>query len=343
MIMDKGLVSVHLVSWNGMSHLQSCLQSVVDQTYRPINIMVVDNGSIDGTVQWLASEYPQVHVLRNTRNLGFCHGHNQAIRITDSPYVLCLNQDVVLTPNWIAQAVNILETQPQIGSVGGKLLRYSYTDEELKSVVPSAIIDSAGLRVYRSRHTVDRGSGEQDSGQYNRSEPVFGLSGACVLFRRQALESIRYRDEYFDEDFFAYKDDVDVAWRLQRLNWTNWYDGTINAYHHRSIRGQDHIGNLQIVNNFKRRSRFNAAYSYRNHWLVAMKNESFDSIKSDLLWIGWYEIRKFFFLLLTRPSTLMGIVTAIRFRARMKAKAKLLNHVSKQSSVTIRNRWIATA
>lgn len=326
-----------------MTHLQSCLQSIVDQTYQPISIMVVDNGSIDGTVKWLASEYPQVHLLRNTRNVGFCRGHNQAIRITDSPYVLCLNQDVVLTPDWIAQAVNVLESQPQVGSVGGKLIRYSYSDEELKSVVPSGIIDSAGLRVFRSRHTVDRGSGEQDSGQFNRSEPVFGLSGACILLRRQALESIRYRDEYFDEDFFAYKDDVDLAWRLQRLNWTNWYEGSISAYHHRSIQGQEKTGNIQIAKNFKLRARFNAAYSYRNHWLVAMKNESFSSRRPDLPWIWWYEFRKIVFLLFTRPLALSGITGAIKLRASMKAKAVLLNHIAKQSAVAIRNRWIISS
>ena len=338
---DKPQVSIHIVAWNGMTHLQSCLQSIMNQTYQSISVMVVDNGSVDGTVPWLASEYPQVHMLRNTRNLGFCHGHNQAIRITDSPYVLCLNQDIVLTPDWVTKAVAILQAQPGIGSVGGKLLRYSYSDEELKSVVPSGIIDSAGLRVYRSRHTVDRGSGEQDSGQFDRAEPVFGLSGACTLFRRQALESIRFRDEYFDEDFFAYKDDIDIAWRLLRLDWVNWYEGTMVGYHHRSIQGQSKNSNKQIVKNFQRRAIFNAAYSYRNHWLLFMKNESSISLRPDLPWILWYEFRKIVFLLATRPAALGGVYRAMRLRSTMKAKAVLLNHVAKQTAGAIRNQWIA--
>lgn len=326
-----------------MTHLQSCLQSIMDQTYTNISVMIVDNGSIDGTVAWLASEYPQVHVLRNTRNLGFCRGHNQALRITDSPYVLCLNQDMVLTPQWIEQAVSDMEVDATIGAVGGKLLRYSYSEEELKSVMTSGIIDSAGLQVFRSRHTVDRGSGEQDAGQYDQVEAIFGLSGACVLFRRQALETIRFRDEFFDEDFFAYKDDIDVAWRLQRLGWVNWFDGKLVAYHHRSIQGQAKTTNVHIAKNFQRRSRFNATYSYRNHWLVAMKDESFASRRVDFFYIFWYEFRKGVFLLFTRPKVLSGIFSAWKLRSRMRAKAKLLNHVAKQTALDIRNRWMVTS
>src|SRR5689334_15634187 len=133
MTQSNPLVSVHIVAWNGMTHLPSCLQSLMQQHYQHFNIMVVDNGSVDSTVSWLASEYPQVHLLRNARNLGFCRGHNQAIRITESPYVLCLNQDMVLTPEWLTQAVATLEQRPDVGAVGGKLVRYSYSEEELKS------------------------------------------------------------------------------------------------------------------------------------------------------------------------------------------------------------------
>jgi len=336
---NKPLVSIHIVAWNGMTHLPSCLQSIMHQTYSATSTMVVDNGSADTTVKWLASEYPQVHLLRNARNLGFCRGHNQAIRITDSPYVLCLNQDMVLSPDWITQAVAVLEQRPEVGGVGGKMLRYSYSDEELKSVVISGIIDSAGLQIYRSRHTVDRGSGQDDHGQYDQAEEIFGLSGACVLFRRSALESIRFKDEYFDEDFFAYKDDIDVARRLQRLGWVNWYDGKIVAYHHRSIRGQSKTDNLNIAKNFRRRQRFNATYSYRNQWLLMIKHETWRSIWPDLPWVAWYEFRKAGFLLLTRPSALSGATSAFRLRKTMQTKAKLLTHVARQPAEAARRWW----
>lgn len=319
-------VSIHLVTWNGMTHIPSCVSAVQQQTYRPVDMMVVDNGSVDGTVKWLMSEHPEIHLLRNTRNLGFCRGHNQAIRLTEAPFVLCLNQDVVLTPTWLAQAMDWMEQRPEIGAVGGKLLRYEYTDEELKNVTPSDIIDSAGLQIYRTRHVVDRGIGQADHGSFLQPEAVFGLSGACVLFRRTALDSIRYQDEYFDEDFFAYKDDVDLSWRLLRQGWLNWYDGGMIAYHHRSIRGTAKIGNIQIAKNFQKRDVFNATYSYRNHWLLLMKHESWSSIWRDLPWVLWYEIRKFIFLLFTKPTALVGWQRAWKLRRQMKKKSQLLDN-----------------
>ncbi len=336
MIPDKPEVTVHIVSWNGLTHLPSCLRSVIGQTYSPINVMVVDNGSIDGTVPWLASEYPLVHVLRNTRNLGFCRAHNQAIRLTNAPYVLSLNQDMVLSPSWVEQAVRTMAKRPEIGALGGKLLRYSYSAEELKSVLVSDIIDSAGLKIYRSRHVIDRGSGQTDSGQYQRSAAVFGLSGAGIMFRRTALESIRYRDEYFDENIFAYKDDIDVARRLQRQGWINWYDGDLIAYHHRSVRGQATMNNLKIARNYRQRRQFNDSYSYRNQWLLLFKHETWSSLWPDLPWVAWYEFKKFVFLLMTHPRTLLGFWQAIKLRPIMRLKAKLMNHTARRPATDIR-------
>ncbi|MEK7637756.1 MAG: glycosyltransferase family 2 protein [Patescibacteria group bacterium] len=340
---DNPTVAVHIVAWNGLTHLPSCISAVQTQTYAPVSVLVVDNGSIDGTVPWLMSEHPQIHLLRNTRNLGFCRGHNQAIRITESPYVLCLNQDVVLTPAWIEQAVRVMAQRPEIGAIGGRLRRYEYSPEELKSVVPSGIIDSAGLRIFRSRHVSDRGSGQTDSGQFQQSEAVFGLSGACLLLRRQALESIRYRDEYFDENFFAYKDDVDLAWRMLRQGWVSWYDGQLIAYHHRSVRGQDSTANLRIARNYRQRQQLNAAYSYRNHWLLLMKNDTWSSIWRDLPWVAWYEIRKAAFLLMTRPITLAGFFYALRLRPAMRAKSVMINRRARRPATIIRTWWTKPA
>lgn len=330
-------VSVHAVVWNGMTHLPSSMAALARQTYDDYEVMVVDNGSIDSTVAWIGSEYPQFHLLRNTRNLGFCHGHNQALRLTDSTYVLALNQDVVLTPTWIEQAVRLMDSRSDIGAVGGKLIRYGYSAEELKTVEPSGILDSAGLRLYRTRHVNDRGSGQRDDGQYNGSEAVFGLNGACVLYRRSALESVRFQNEYLDEDFFAYKDDIDMAYRLLRQGWVNWYDGTVVAYHHRSVRGQSSTSNVQIARNFRRRQRLTDRLSYRNHWLNLMKNESWSSIYRDLPWVAWYELRKFLFLLVTRPKTIGGLFEALRLRPRILEKKRLIDHRAKHRADVIRN------
>lgn len=326
---DHPRVSVHIVTWNSRTHIGACLESVVRQRWQPLNVMVVDNGSVDGTVQWMEEHYPHLHVLRNTRNLGFCRAHNQAIRLTTAEYILVLNPDVILEPDWIERGVRFLDQHRDYDSFGGKLRRFSYSPDELKEVVPSDTLDSTGLYVYRSRHTIDRGSGEKDQGQYDHAENVFGHTGACCLFRREALESVRWQDEYFDEDFFAYKDDLDLAWRLQRRGWRSWYDPTAIAYHHRHIKGQSAVSDILIARHHSTRDRFNSFYSYRNHWLTILKNEQWSTLWRDFPWIVWYEGKKFVYLLVTHPSSLRGATNAWRLWPAMRRKARVLKHRAK--------------
>ncbi len=337
--MPNSRVAIHIVSWNSRTHLPSCLESVVRQSYQPIDILLVDNGSVDGTVTWLEENYPHLHVLRNTRNLGFCRAHNQALRLTDADYVLMLNPDVILEPDWIMRGVNFLNDHPNYGSFGGKLRRYSYSPDELKEVVRSGIVDSAGLRVFRSRHVIDRGSGEEDHGQFDHSGDVLGHSGACVLFRRKALETARFHDEYLDDDFFAYKDDTDLAWRLQRLGWPSWYDPLALAFHHRHIQGQSATSDILIARHHHTRDRFNSFYSYRNHWLLLFKNERWSTWWRDAVPMTWYEGKKFVFLLFSHPTSLRGLTSALRLWRRMRLKARLLDRHAKVSSLNIRQRF----
>ncbi|MBI3572605.1 MAG: glycosyltransferase, partial [Candidatus Kerfeldbacteria bacterium] len=319
-------------------HLPSCLESIREQTLQPHSILIVDNASVDGTVEWLREEWPHVHLLRNTRNMGFGRAHNQALRIGQQAYVLILNPDVVLTPNWLAQGVDWMESHPHAGSLGGLLRRFTYSREELKTVEFSDIIDSAGLHGFRSRHFVDRGAGLVDRGQFGQPEQVFGLSGACVLFRREALESIRWKNEFFDEDFFGYKEDIDLAWRLQRQGWEAWFVPRLVAYHHRHIQGAERQSTRAIIHHHRSRDRMIAAYSYRNHWLLLLKHESAQTWLRDWPWILAYELKKLAFTVIQRPSNLSVLISVIRLFPRMRQKAHVMNHQAKQPSIQVR-RW----
>ncbi len=336
---EPSRVSVHMVTWNSRTHLPASLPALMAQHYRPMDVMIVDNGSVDGTVTWLEEHYPQLHVLRNTRNLGFCRAHNQALRLTDAPYVLLLNPDVVLEPDWLQRGINFLESHPTYGSFGGKLRRFNYSPDELKEVQTSDVIDSTGLQAHRSRHVVDRGSGESDRRQYDQAGDVFGHSGACGLFRRSALESIRFHDEYLDDDFFAYKDDIDLAWRLQRRGWLSWYDPLALGWHHRHIQGLSSTSDRLIARHHRTRDRFNSFYSYRNHWLCLIKNERWSSGWRDAPWIIVYEAKKIVYLLWQQPQALSGLAGAWRLHRRMKAKAKLIDRHAKQTPLDIRQHF----
>ena len=305
--------------------------------------MIVDNASVDGTVRWIEEHYPQFHMLRNTRNVGYCRAHNQALRLTSSDYVLVLNPDVVLVGDWLQQAMTYLDAHEKAGSFGGKLLRFSYTSDELKEMVISPIIDSAGLQVNRNRHTVDRGSGQPDTGQFDSAEAIFGFSGACVMYRRSALDSVRWRDEFFDNDIFAYKDDLDISWRLQRMGWTAWYEPQAIAYHYRSIKGTSQTSDLLVARNYRSRSRFNSYYSYRNHWLVLFKNETWSTVWRDLPWIVIYEVKKFVFLTFTGRPSVAALISAFRLRTAMRKKAALMKHQSKRSALEVRQWFIQSS
>ena len=327
--------------WNGIVHLPTCFQSIEKQTNKNFSILVVDNGSLDGSVAWIRVNVPHAYILQNNRNLGFADAHNQAIRLSKAPYVLCLNQDFLLEPQWIESAVTYLDAHPEVASYGTRIVRYSYNEQALTGVDISGIIDSTGLRVTRSRHAFDRDSGRRTEDRAPHSEFVFGLSAACVMYRRSALESVRYQDEYFDDDFFAYKEDVDLSWRLQRAGWSAWYDDTITAYHHRSIRGQNSVSSLKLAQSHRHRTAINTRLSYRNHQLMLLKNETAGTFWPDSIQIVWYEFRKFVFLLFTGPKTLNAWVDVWRLAGRMRKKKAIIRQHARRSAGEVRQWFIS--
>ncbi len=334
--MTDARISIQLVSWNGIVHLPSCLRSIEAQTLKPKRLLIVDNGSVDETVRWLQANAPTAYVLRNNRNLGFCRGHNQAFRLANTPYVLCLNQDIVLDPQWLDRAVQIMDDHPEVGALGGMTVRSDYDENSLTGIKDSGIIDSTGLVVYRSRHAVDRDSGTARDTCHRPAGSVFGLNAACIVYRMAALESIRYQDEYFDDDFFAYKDDIDTSWRLRRAGWECWYDPRLIAFHHRTIRGEQSVSSLQIARQHRRRKQVNAWFSYRNHLLLLIKNETRATFWRDAAWILWYEFRKAGYLLVTQPRALTAWRDILKLRTNMRRKAKTIRTTARCTPMQIR-------
>ena len=278
-------ISIHIVTWNSLHVLPELLETISKQTYQSFKILAIDNGSTDGTVEFLQQNYPEIMILRNAKNLGFTAAHNQGIRYAiehwpqealDDHYLLITNPDTLWTPTFLEELMKEAQTHPQTGSFGGKLLRAfgdNVVDEVLRETVHSDIIDSTGLRAHKNRSMTDRGAGELDTGQYDDYKDVFGLSGALVLYRASALQDARYEDEFFDQDFFAYKEDVDLAWRLQHLGWESRYVPTAVAYHYRGMFGKEQQGFFECIRNRRAKSRTRSFYSNRNQWNLLMKNE----------------------------------------------------------------------
>src|SRR3989339_1749059 len=213
-------VSVQILTWNSIKYIADCLESIAKQEFIDYSVMVIDNGSNDETVEFVRLNYPTVSVLQNFRNLGYAKANNQGIMLAKSAYVLVINPDVILEPDYLKKMISFADKHPEAGSFGGKILKiftqaYDRQDQAgLRQIIKSDVIDSTGLEIFRSRKAVDRGEGQKDVGQFNSVQEIFGITGAAVMYRKTALDEAMVCNQYFDNDFFAYKEDVDLAWRL---------------------------------------------------------------------------------------------------------------------------------
>ena len=207
----------------------TCLRTLLAQTRPPDELVVIDNGSTDGSLDRLSAEHPAIKVQRNERNLGFARAANQAVAAATRKWLLLANLDVEFERDYIARLVAAGERDDRIGSVTGKLLRPKTTE--------GSIVDSTGHTIYRNGWAANRGEGELDEGQWERAEEVFGVTAAAPLYRVSMLTEIcEGAARPFDERFFAYIEDVDLDWRMRWLGWKAWYEPAV-ATHFRSATG----------------------------------------------------------------------------------------------------------
>jgi len=305
-------ISINVVTWNGMRFLPDVLKTIQAQTYQDFKIIVVDNGSTDGTVEYVRTNFPQITLLRNFRNLGFARGHNQGFHLAldrwpaeerDKRFVLITNQDLLLEPDFLENIAQFARANTRGAIFGGKLLRafFKPEDEDFEEKIKSGVLDSTGLVMKKSRRVIDRGAGEQDSGQYDEKSEVFGLSGALALIRASALDDIKYRDEYFDEDFFSYKEDIDMAWRMRLRGWQSYYVPEARAFHFRGAYSPVKASASEKIRLRRQRPFFIKVHSFSNHYLAMVKTGFVRHLLRDLPWIFFYEVRKCAFLFLFEP------------------------------------------
>ena len=251
-ITSKDKVSVTIVNWNGGDYIKKCLDSLDKQTFSNIEVIVVDNGSSDGSVEIL-EKYSSIKIIRNNENLGFSKAHNQAIRETTGEYVIPLNFDITLEPDFISEMLKAAKFSSEVGIVSGKLFK--------KSGEINRIIDTTGITM-NNMFPGDRGENEEDTGKYEDYEFVFGASGAAPLIKREMLEDIKTDGEYFDEDFVYYVEDVDLCWRAQIAGWKCIFTPYAVGYHER--------GATRKTSDSVRKGYF--VIGYRNRYCAIFKN-----------------------------------------------------------------------
>ena len=209
-------ITIVIPNYNGMRFLEGCLKSLEAQTDRDFEILMIDNGSTDGSVSWVREHYPAVRIRAYRHNTGFCKAVNAGIRLSRTKYVLLLNNDVVCDPNMVRMLHQAMDRKRRAFSCCAKLL----------NMADPSKIDDAGDFYSLPGWALARGKGE-DSGLYSTEEKIFACCAACAIYRRSMLD----QTGLFDERHFAYLEDIDIGWRAQRFGFENWYIPAAIVYH----------------------------------------------------------------------------------------------------------------
>lgn len=242
-------VSIIVVSRDSAADLPLSLASAAAQRGVAVEIVVVDNASSDASREVARGFAPAARLVSMPGNAGFAAAMNAGIAQTSGRYVLALNPDCRLAPDFAATLARRLDARPDAGSASGRILRAEGPD-----LAPTPRLDSTGIVFTASGRHFDRGSEEAAEGRYVEEEEVAGVTAAAGFYRREALESAKISTGYFDSDFFLYREDADLAWRLSRLGWKCLYVPGAVAWHRRRNlpdrrRGMPAAANLHSVKN----------------------------------------------------------------------------------------------
>lgn len=353
-------ISLILIHYNTPQYLEGCINSILTQTYPNIEIIFIDNNSPDKSgINFVKEKYGEnskVIIIDNTENLGYAKAANQGIRMAiegksaqeaimtstlgqsapekttlradfhPADYVVITNPDIIYTEEYFSKIINRMEKDPKIAAITGKIYKYDFDRQK-----PTNIIDTVGLFAYKNRRIIDDGQGLIDEGQFNEECEVFGVSGACPLYRVSALREAMIMGEYMDEDFFMYKEDVDLCWRFLLYGWKNLFYPRAIAYHGRGTGVYRRFFNKEVLRNRDKLSKFQKQYSFKNQYLLQAKNE---------LWSNFF--RNFFPIIFRKFATFAYITFKEPYLWGSYLKyLKQLPRALKKRSIIMKNRRVS--
>ena len=290
------LLAVQIVTWNHADEIGACLASLRAQTHDGFETIVLDNASRDASADRAEAALAGAagaRVVREPSNRGFCGGHNRALALSRAPWVLLLNPDATLPPDFVARFAAVAAALPSdVGTVAPLILR------------PDGTIDSSGLFLDAFRRVYDRGQGERPSAAL-REEDVFGCTGAVAIHRRAMLEDVAEEGLALDERLFAYYDDLDLAWRAQLRGWRCRFVPSLVAEHARAGRN--------AVRSGERTGRVHEQrLAVRNRLLVLLKCERARDALVALPRLLPYELARLAYVALRAPGSLPAYADALR-------------------------------
>lgn len=314
-----GRVTIVLVTWNSAPYLRRCLDGILQQTSRDRELIVVDNASTDASVEIV--EPHAARVIRNETNRGFSAAVNQALAVATGELLLVVNPDCYLEPEYVERLVEAFDDD--VGSATGLLIRARGWDIE-----PTDVIDSMGIRMTRTGRHLDLHQGapaDRHPSTANRFE-VFGVSGAAAMFRIAFLRDVSVDGEALDEDFFAYREDADLAWRGQLRGWRAVCEPRAVAYHVRRVTPDARRALPADVN----------MHSVKNRFLLRLKNQGAHLAFRNAPFELARDLTVLFAALTIERSSLPAFAWLWRNRARVLAKRRAI-----QSRRTVSDRELA--
>lgn len=244
-------VAVVILNWNGRNLLEQFLPSVI--AYSPeAKVYVADNASVDDSVEYLRTNFPQVSLIQNSRNAGYAGGYNLALKSVEEDIHILLNSDVEVTQDWLKPIIRVFENEPKTAAVQPKILDYKKKDHFEYAGAAGGYIDKFGYPFCRGRIFQQL---EEDQGQYNDDAYIFWASGACLAVRKSTYNEIGG----LDEDFFAHQEEIDLCWRLQNKGYKIKYVANSRIFH---------VGGATLQNMNPKKTFFN----FRNSLFMLLKN-----------------------------------------------------------------------
>jgi GT2 family glycosyltransferase len=291
-------LSVQIVTWNSAAVIETCLAALAGQSARDFEVIVVDNASADGSadrVEAWRNRLPSLALGRENRNRGFCGGQNRATAVSQAPWVLFLNPDVLLPPGFIEQAIAVCAASGnRVGAVAPCIVR------------SDGWLDSTGLEMDRFRRAYDRDRGAPPGRRHLASRSVLGCTGAVALLRRAMLDDVAVDGRPLDERIFAYYDDLDLAWRAALNGWSCRYEPSLTAVHARAARNA-----IRALPGRPTRAR-DRVLSVRNRLLVMARCDRPRDFARALPWLLPFEIARIAYLALRAPNVLGAYTEAAR-------------------------------
>ena len=350
MFEERPLVSVNLVVYNGEKYIRHCLDSVLRQTYKNIEVNILDNASTDKTLEIIKLEIgnwkleiPNFSLIESKKNWGTWPGQEELLKYSRGEYIVALSVDVVLDPHFVEGAIKIFKKDQKIGAVQGKIYKYKLLQLETGNwKLETKTIDTCGFEAFKSRRIVNIGHGKEDRGQYNQEKEIFAVEGAVPVLRKQALEDCRLKSQgnrIIDPDFFWYGDDLDLAWRMRLFGWKQVFAPVAIAYHDRqttkALAGgswREFIKIRKTVPMFKRR------LDWKNTTLAIIKNDFASNLLRDSYYILWRQLRLWGYFILFEPAMILEKFRVAKMLPKM---LKRRGEIMKRARVSAREmrRW----